>query len=758
MNQQKVLILVESPTKAVTISAYLENQQSDYTVLATQGHVRQLPKIKNAVRPEENFAMYWVKNKKNMLQLKQIINAAKALDSSTDLILLASDFDREGNAIAYHLQQILQNEYNIKTPIKRIIFKEITKASIINAIQNHCDLDIKSVNSYFARSALDYLVGFNLSPILWIKLKRCKSAGRVQSAGLRAIIDRDAEILEFESKEYWTLDSQFNISDMIYDGTLTQAYNVKSTSKLTKDEANQLYEQLINEVYHITSVDFKNGLTSPKNPFTTSTLQQTTSQEFSWTGSKTMKVAQSLYEGININNSRTGLITYMRTDSTRISENALSDICSYIKAKYGSDYIKRRQYTVKNAQDAHEGIRPTNIKFTPNDIANFLTSDQNKLYKLIWERTLASQMSDIKFTTILIKVNSDNSIWTTSKQHTTFDGFAILFPDKISHNPGIYKIKTDTSIVLEKLRPVQHFTKSKGHFNEASFIKYLDTAGIGRPSTYASIVDTLEDRGYITRDKQKIIATPKGWIVIGFLNEFSSKYIQDDFTSILENKLDMIASGDELWKNVVEEFWREFQEVIKLGNEMHPKAIYQTILDKYSTYFLGKDNSNKCNQCADGKKVLCITNKSEFLGCSNYPACTWIQNVINLDKKHIGDDTETNESILIKKGMYGYYLNWPVSKKNIGLSENLIKLITLDIAIELKNLPKVLGKHPITKQDVKVNIGRYGTYVEHDQYYASFEISKIQTINLQDALELLGHVGKKRTTQNKSNLLKQKVV
>jgi DNA topoisomerase-1 len=745
---KKILVIVESPAKAKTISGYLKDHNDEYVVLASYGHVRQLPRAKGSIKPDDDFKMKWTVQKESAEHLQKIVDAANSLDPECDSILLATDFDREGNGIAFHIRDLLQNAYQISVPIQRIVFKEITKNSILDAINNHMALDMNSVCAYFARLALDYLVGFNISPILWTKLKGCKSAGRVQSAALRAIIDRDREVVSFVPQEYWTLDAEFNIENNAYKAHLIGLYGSKVPEQLTQDVVNHAQQDLMHEAYKISHLEIKNMMSSPKPPLITSTMQQIAAKVFSWHASKTMRVAQSLYEGVQMGDAVSGLITYMRTDSTRLSDIALQEIHDLIKNQYGTSYVSPKNHSVKSGQDAHEAIRPTNIQLLPSHVSKFLTPEQNKLYDLIWRYTVASQMSEMRSSMLTIKIASDNSEWSTSMQHTEFAGFARLFPEHLVSNSYIHQVKTSDNVMLSKLSAEKHMTRSRGHFSESGLIKYLDEVGIGRPSTYASIVDTLEYRGYISRNNKQIIANPKGWLVIGLLSEFCSQYIEDDFTATMERQLDAIASGQNEWKHVMHEFWNKFTAVINDGNELEAKTISQKIFDRYPEYFLGIENNKSCEKC-DGTKVLCVTNKAEFIGCSNYPTCTWMKNLNNVEEKSIGNDHDTDEMILMRKGMYGHYLHWSISKKNIGLSEKLLKNMTIDTAMMIKKMPIILGQHPITKKDVVVNIGRYGTYIAHDNHYTSFDIAKANHITLKDALYLLGlsESKQKRTKQ-----------
>lgn len=750
MSKKNVLLIVESPAKAKTIKTYLKDNDDNYIVLASYGHIRQIPRVKNAIKPNDNFHMDWITNKASEKHIKDIVDAASALDPVHDIILLATDLDREGNAIAFHIQDILQNTYAITVPIKRIMFKEITKSSILDAIHHHTDIDMNSVNSYFARLALDYLVGFSISPILWTKLKGCKSAGRVQSAALRAIIDRDLEAISFQPEEYWTLDAQFQINNIEYKAELHELYNSKISCRLMKDVVDNAKKDIICEQYKISSIVYKNSSTKPKAPLITSTLQQAAAQALGWTASKTMRIAQVLYEGVNIDGELIGLITYMRTDSVRITENIINDIHNMICKEYGDNYKCHRTYQSKtSSQDAHEAIRPTNVYLVPNKISKFLTPDEGKLYDLIWRYTIASQMSDMKINTMSIKIASANSLWGASQRHSEFDGFSVLFPDKIEKNEHIYNVKVDNDVSLINLMTERHTTKSRGHFTESSLIKYMDEVGIGRPSTYAAIMDILEHRGYIERNNKQICANPKGWFVIGLLNQFCPEYIQDDFTSNMEIKLDEIASGHQQWRNVMHDFWTQFVPVIQSGENLDAKSVLQNILDQYCIYFLGKNINKNCEKC-NGTKVLCMTSKAEFIGCSNYPECTWIQNLYNMDEKILGQDTNTGENIIIRKGAYGHYLHWSNMKKNITLSDNLMKIINLDIAMTLKNMPIDIGQHALTKKNITINVGKYGSYIMHNGHYASCDITKIHDITLEQAMSILGASESKKKKKSKN--------
>ena len=736
MGNNLTLVVVESPTKAKTMSGYFQN---NFIVLASCGHVRRLPRKSGSVLPTEDFKMIWEDNPNTQKYMSKIIEAAVEVDKNKGEIILATDPDREGESIANHIATILR-EKGISSKIKRIIFQEITKSKILEAIRNPVEINKDKVDSYFARLSLDYLVGFTISPLLWTKLKNCKSAGRVQSAVLRAIIERELETIRFKSEKYWTLSSLFLVDNIEYSAQLAE-WNKKPLEKFmwTEESVKEAKNVLEKDSYKITSIESKKQTRSPLAPFITSTLQQEAAKVLGWSSSKVMRTAQRLYEGVSIGKESTGLITYMRTDSTRISDDSVKQCLEVIKSNFGNEYVCARKFTNKSstAQDAHEAIRPTNFSLTPESLKTSLDQDMLRLYNLIWRKAVMSQMSDAEYLITNIFIEGENGKWKIHGRKCQFDGFTKLLYEKEEEIQQLNNISDKDKVSCKEIKTEEHLTQPKGRFSESSIIKHMDEVGIGRPSTYASIIDTLENREYISRQNKKILPLPKGWIVTGFLDDYLDKYIRDDFTAKMEEDLDKVNLGQINWKDMIGEFWKSFEPQIEKLKIEESKQIISSISNKYNDYFVGQEAS-ECPNCGEGKKTLCIFKNSEFLGCSRYPSCDWRRGLNQKETKGIGVDPTTNEEIVLKDGKYGKYLNWTESKKNIAVPEYLLKKIDLETALKLKSLPIILGVHPFTQKEIKLNIGRYGLYLEYNSIYISCKSIGITEMTLEKALELLG--------------------
>lgn len=745
MTTCSTLVIVESPTKAKTMSGYFP---SNITVLASCGHVRRLPRKNGSVMPDKDFKMIWEENPNTQKYMDKIIDAAKEVNRTGGEIILATDPDREGESIANHIATILR-EKKINCSVKRIVFQEITKSKILDAIKNPTNIDENKVNSYFGRLSLDYLVGFNVSPILWTKLKSCKSAGRVQSAVLRSIIERELEIIRFKAEKYWTLASIFEVDKSKYLAQLVE-WQQKPLEKFmwTAESVQEAKKVLEKDEYTIAKIETKKQNRSPSAPFITSTLQQESARILGWNSSKTMRTAQKLYEGVSIGNETTGLITYMRTDSTRMSDESVKQCLGVITGMFGKEYVSPRKFANKspNSQDAHEAIRPTNFSLTPDKLLNSLDQDMMKLYNLIWRKAMMSQMADAQYLITNVFIEGKHGKWKIHGRKCEFDGFTVLLQEKeeeIQELKDLASKKPD----CKEVKIEEHLTQPKGRFSESSIIKYMDETGIGRPSTYASIIDTLENREYIMRNNKKIMPLPKGWIVTGFLDDYLNEYIKDEFTAKMEEDLDKVSSGEVNWKDMIRNFWNKINPVLESLKNLESKKIIGDISKKYEDYFIGEETP-ECPECKEGRKSLCIFKNSEFLGCSRYPDCNWRRGLNQQESQIIGVDPDTNEGIILKDGKYGKYLCWPESKKNIAVSEQVLKKIDLETALKLKSLPMSLGFHPFTNKEIKMNIGRYGLYLEYNSIYVSCKSIPIKEMNLQKALELLGASKKLKKAEN----------
>jgi DNA topoisomerase I len=759
LNYSNLLIIVESPTKCKTIAEYLKSDKSNTYVLASYGHIRKLPAKNGSVLPGENFKMIWENNPNSSKYIANIIERAKFIQKNNGTILLATDPDREGEAIAWHIAEVLK-ENNIKCNTKRIVFQEITKSKILEAMKNPTEIGHNKVHSYFARLGLDYLVGFSVSPILWTKIKGCRSAGRVQSAALRAIVDRELEIIRFNSQKYWSLSAMFGIKNKDYKAELVE-WEKKPVTKFmwNAESVNEAKIKLEKDKYHIDSIEHKKHSRSPYAPFTTSTMQQEASSKLGWKPSKTAKVAQQLYEGIKINGTTVGLITYMRTDSIRMSDEAVKECLGFIESNYGKDYKAMRQYEnkSKNAQDAHEAIRPTQFSRNPASIIDALDEDMYKLYNLIWRRATASQMSDAEYNITNIFIGGENGKWKIHGRECKFEGFLAVYPEDTNDSQVLDSIAKDNGTDCREVTANEHATQPKGRFTEAGLIKHLDEAGIGRPSTYASIIQTLEDRDYISKDNKKIFPIAKGWIVTGFLDECCPEYIQDEFTARVEEELDQIATGNAGWTDVLNSFWNKFTDILRIMKESNPQEMLAKISNKYTDYFFGREEDPvNCPKCKTGKKKLCLMKDGEFLGCSNHPNCDWKQGLTQKESKILGIDAESGEEILIKDGPYGSYLNWSQAGKNVSITPAIANNINLDLAMQLKKLPVILGKHPYTGKEIKMNMGRYGPYLFYDAIYVSCKVQNLSDMTLERALELIG--ASKKKPKSEENVAEEKTI
>lgn len=667
----KHLVIVESPAKAKTIQKYLG---SDYDVLASYGHVRDLPARKGSVNPDKQFHMTYVPIEKNSRHIETIAKALKKSDS----LLLATDPDREGEAISWHIFELMKERNLIKDKaIHRIFFNEITKSAIQDAINNPRTISMDLVNAQQARRALDYLVGFNLSPLLWKKIRRGLSAGRVQSPALRLIVEREEEIERFISQEYWKILAQCNHANTGFEARLTQYKNekVQQFTVTNQEQAQQIKDALIQKAQGyltVTQIEKKQRKRKPSPPFITSTLQQEAARKLGFTARKSMMVAQQLYEGIDIGTGTVGLISYMRTDSVNLANEAIDEIREYITERYGKDNCPQspRLYKTKskNAQEAHEAIRPTSIKRSPEMVQDALTSDQFKLYSLIWKRTLACQMEDAIMDTVAVDFScGEGNLFRANGSTVTFPGFLSVYEEgrddsKDEDNEGsiLPPFIVGEQVKIEDIEANQHFTEPPPRYSEATLVKALEEYDIGRPSTYASIIHTLQQREYVVVDKKRFQPTDVGRIVNRFLTSYFTRYVDYKFTAELEDTLDAVARGEKDWIPVLEEFWNPFvQQIQNTDEQVQRKDVTTEILDE---------------QCPKCQKPLSIRlgKRGRFIGCTGYPECDYTQDMS-------GQDTEKNEpeivegrtcplcsSVLhIKTGRYGRFIgcsNYPQCK------------------------------------------------------------------------------------------------
>ncbi len=777
------LVIVESPAKAKTINKYLGD---DYKVLASYGHIRDLPSKNGSVDPDQDFKMEWEVDSFSKKYLKEITDAAK--DSSK--IILATDPDREGEAIAWHVKEYLNEKKLLKDKeIERVVFNEITKKAVIQGIENPRQIEPHLVDAYMARRALDYLVGFNISPILWTKLPGSKSAGRVQSVALKLITEREHEIESFEPEEFWTLSVNFkDQNNQKITASISQLDNnkIEKFSFKNKEEINKAIESINKKKFSITDISSKVVNRNPSGPFTTSTLQQTASSRLGFGASRTMQIAQKLYQGVEIEGETIGLITYMRTDGTNLSKDAVSAFRDYIQKEIGSQYLPKDALNysgkkAKNAQEAHEAIRPTDIIRTPQSVKKYLSTDQNKLYDLIWSRALSSQMESAKFdrNTITITSNNNDTICKASGSVLKFDGFLKIYNNQSKDDDeNVLPSMSKGPINIEALLDEQHYTQPPPRYSEASLVKKLEELGIGRPSTYASIISTIANRGYAEILNKRFFPTDRGKLISAFLEKLFSKYVDYNFTAGLEDQLDEITTGKESWIKVLELFWKDFNNNVSEVKEKRTREVLDLLNDSLGELIFDKDNEGnvvrKCQLCNSG--TLSLKNSfrgGAFIGCSNYPECKFTRPLSKAkaaaqaqlaEPKLIGKHENGNE-IYLKNGRFGPYLQYEkiptdieVEKatkkkkkakksksdvnellKNVSIPKGLdLESIDLEKAQFLCSLPKSLGTNPDNQKEITLNTGRFGPYLKCENKSARIEnIEEIFSIGLNRAITLI---------------------
>ena len=773
------LVIVESPAKAKTINKYLGK---DYTVLASYGHIRDLPSKNGSVDPENKFKMIWEVDSFSKKYLKEITDVAK----DSDKIILATDPDREGEAIAWHVKEFLDEKKILKDKkIERVVFNEITKKAVINGIENPRSLEGQLVDAYMARRALDYLVGFNISPILWTKLPGSKSAGRVQSVALRLLTEREHEIEVFNPEEFWTINVNFITSSKnILTSSISElnGEKIEKFSFKNKEDINNAISKIKEKKYSIKDITSKIYTRNPSGPFTTSTLQQSASSKLGFGASRTMQIAQRLYQGIEIDGDTKGLITYMRTDGTNISKEAIPLFRKYIEENYGDDYLPEQanNYSgkkAKNAQEAHEAIRPTEIKNSPESIKKYLSTDQYKLYDLIWSRALSSQMQPAKFDrkTILITSEDGKNILKSSGSTIKFDGFLKL--QKIDENDD-EKILPEVSkgpIEIKEFNDEQHFTQPPPRFSEASLVKKLEELGIGRPSTYASIISVISNRGYADIVNKRFFPTDRGKLLSAFLEKLFSRYVDYDFTAKLEDQLDDITSGKENWIKVLDQFWIDFNKNVLNVKEKRTREVLDLLNDSLGKLIFDTDENGKidrkCKLCQTGELSLKNSFRGgAFIGCSGYPECKFTRPLskikasqqVNLAEPKLIGKNDIGKDIYLKNGRFGPYLQYELSNeeleninkpktktkkkkkeesnfKNVSIPKGLdIENVDLDKAKYLCSLPKIIGKHPDLDKDITINVGRFGPYLKCDNKSARLEsIDELFNIGLNRAITLI---------------------
>jgi DNA topoisomerase-1 len=759
------IVVVESPAKAKTINKYLGDE---YKVLASYGHVRDLPAKDGSVVPEADFAMSWEVDGKSEKHLKTIAQAMRGADG----LFLATDPDREGEAISWHVQEVLKSRRVLKDiDVKRVVFNEVTKAAVVEAFRRPRDIDRELVDAYLARRALDYLVGFTLSPVLWRKLPGSRSAGRVQSVALRLVCEREAEIEAFTAREYWTVEVTFTtdqgqsfVARLTHlDGDRLDRFSLDTEAKARAAAA------VISAipVFAVADSDSRQLRRHPFPPFTTSTLQQEASRKLGLGATRTMQIAQRLYEGVEVGGETVGLITYMRTDGVAISGEAIAAARRLIGTAFGPRYLPDapRVYRspARNAQEAHEAIRPTDPARRPADLAAQLDRDQSRLYELIWKRTLASQMASalIEQVTVEIADPSGGQRLKATGSVVLFDGFLALYQEdrddggeEEGEGARLPPMKTGDGLVRGAVLPNQHFTQPPPRYTEASLVKKLEELGIGRPSTYAAILEVLQDRAYVRLDKRRFVPEDRGRLVTAFLASFFERYVEYDFTADLENQLDAISGGRLDWKELLRNFWREFSQAVDGTKDLTIGQVLAALDEALGRHFFPDDGSGReariCPTCGTGRLSLKLGKFGAFIGCSNYPNCRYTRPLAfdggdeDAAEVTLGADPGSGLDVILKKGPFGHYLQLGVGDgagkpKRVALPRPLKAAgLDLDTALRLLALPRELGRHPESGEPISAGIGRYGPYLKHGSTFRSLGAGDdVLAIGLNRAVVLL---------------------
>ncbi len=797
------VVIVESAAKAKTINKYLG---SSYKVIASFGHVRDLPSKNGSVEPENDFEMHWDSDSKSQKIIKEIAAAVK----NADKLILATDPDREGEAISWHILQILEKKRALKKglAVERVAFNAVTKKAILAALKEPRQIDTPLVSAYLARRALDYLVGFTLSPVLWRKLPGARSAGRVQSVALRLICEREAQIEAFKSDEYWTIEAvlatekgeEFPARLNAIAGTTLKKLDIKDATTATAIKA-----AIEKGEFRVASVEKKAVKRNPFAPFATSTLQMDASRKLGFSAKQTMQVAQRLYEGVDLNGETVGLITYMRTDGVQIVPEAISTIRSEVEKVYGKSYlppfIREYKTKAKNAQEAHEAIRPTEITRKPADVTRYLQKDQAALYELIWKRAIASQMAsaELEQTAADIEVNGrDGKTYTLRATGSVvkFDGFLKIYEEGRDERPHAAKGKddladddasrrlpplTEGSRVTDKtVEAEQHFTQPPPRFSEATLVKKLEELGIGRPSTYASTLGVLQERDYVRIEKKRLVPEDKGRLVIAFLEGFFRRYVEYDFTADLEEKLDLISDGKLLWKDVLRDFWRDFTGAVDEIKDLRVGDVLEALNKMLGPHiFPPREDGGEprtCPACGNGLLSLKISGKyGAFIGCGNYPECRYTRQLTDQnggdgeaatpDGKLLGHDPDTGLAVTLRKGRFGPYVQLgdgteDEKPKRASVPRGVdAATLELENALKLLSLPREVGLHPESGKPIVAGLGRYGPFVLHDGMYANLDsVEDVFTVGLNRAVALIAEKaagGKGRFQRAKPTVLKE---
>ncbi len=776
------VVVVESPAKAKTINKYLG---SDYKVVASYGHVRDLPAKDGSVLPDADFAMSWEVDGRSEKHMKEIVQAMRGADA----LFLATDPDREGEAISWHVQEVLRARRALKdVDVKRVVFNEVTRNAVIEAFRRPREIDRELVDAYLARRALDYLVGFTLSPVLWRKLPGSRSAGRVQSVALRLICEREAEIEIFKAREYWTVEVTFTTErGQVFTARLTHL-DGKRLDRFeldTEQKARAAADAILRAAgFAVAEIESRQVRRNPFPPFTTSTLQQEASRKLGLGASRTMQLAQRLYEGIDLGGETVGLITYMRTDGVAISTEAITAARGLIGTDFGPRYVPDtpRVYRspAKNAQEAHEAIRPTDLARKPADVEAHLDRDQRRLYELIWKRTLASQMASalLEQVTVDIADPSAKLRLRATGSVVLFDGFLTLYQEDRDDEPvapgapagagdeqgeggRLPQMREGEKLARGEIAPSQHFTQPPPRYTEASLVKKLEELGIGRPSTYAAILQVLQDRTYVRLDKRRFVPEDRGRLVTAFLSSFFERYVEYNFTADLENQLDDVSGGRIDWKELLRNFWRDFSTAVDGTKDLTITQVLQALDEDLGRHFFPNDGSGRdprlCPVCGAGRLSLKLGKFGAFVGCSNYPNCRYTRPLAVEGESEdaadaaLGTDPASGLEVVLKKGPFGHYVqlgaaNGEAKPKRVAVPRSLKPAdVNLDTALRLLSLPRDLGRHPETGEAITAGIGRFGPYIKHGSAFKSLTAEDdVLTIGVNRAVVLLAEPAAER--------------
>ncbi|HUC09990.1 MAG TPA: type I DNA topoisomerase [Stellaceae bacterium] len=776
------VVVVESPAKAKTINKYLG---SDYKVVASYGHVRDLPAKDGSVRPDADFEMSWQVDGKSEKHMKEIVQAMRGADG----LFLATDPDREGEAISWHVQEVLKSRRALKdVDVKRVVFNEVTRNAVVEAFRRPREIDRELVDAYLARRALDYLVGFTLSPVLWRKLPGSRSAGRVQSVALRLICEREAEIEVFKPREYWTVEVTFTTErGQSFTARLTHL-DGKRLDRFeldTEEKARAAADAILRAAgFAVAEIESRQLRRNPFPPFTTSTLQQEASRKLGFGATRTMQLAQRLYEGVDLGGETVGLITYMRTDGVAISAEAIAAARELIDSEFGARYLPEapRVYRspAKNAQEAHEAIRPTDLARKPADVEAYLDRDQRRLYELIWKRTLASQMASalLEQVTVDIADPSGKLRLRATGSVVLFDGFLVLYQEDRDDEPAapgaavgsaeeegegrrLPQMRQNEPLTRGAVVPSQHFTQPPPRYTEASLVKKLEELGIGRPSTYAAILQVLQDRAYVRLDRRRFVPEDRGRLVTAFLSNFFERYIEYNFTADLENQLDEVSDGRIDWKELLRNFWRDFSAAVDGTKDLTITQVLQALDDDLGRHFFPNDGLGRdprvCPVCGAGRLSLKLGKFGAFIGCSRYPECRYTRPLAiegegaETPETALGTDPASGLEVMLKKGPFGHYVQLGAGEgeakpKRVALPRSLKPAeLDLDTALRLLQLPRELGRHPETGEMIIAGIGRFGPYIKHGSTFKSLTADDdVLTIGANRAVVLLAEPAAER--------------